>query len=1127
MHRSGTSLLSRAVESMGFSLGVSKCQLTSDENKKGFFENNEIIAFNDFLLEQSGGRWDSCIFDSKMLEGILNDDSIIDAAISLLNKEFANEERILIKDPRCCLLIPFWSKVLSLWGGCESAISYIYIYRDALEVAQSQKIRKQRNSDFYSIGDNYEATIALWLTYTSVALESLCDKNVQILNFKDIINLPEIVYKEISNHVGINVTKQQVQEFSDNFMDKVLYRSKNVDQGFSNNYPTISKIIKELDEATGINNDSDVHSLLEIINSNDSRQEVRNCEANVITELLSKMVQIKVSFKEQLKNQDIIHSQDVAKTLRLEQELADINEKSLDLEVALERVNQELSDINEKKLVLEVELERVNQEWSLLNNNWVFLNDMVDKSHVIKVVIASKIKLSLVKSLMMSQLAKLYFYSIRFIREYYLKAVSKWPVLHKVLMPLLKGNRKIKHKLYSNISEFPQVACDRYTNVSSDSSYRPLVSIIVPNYNHADFLPERLDSIFNQNYDNYEVIFLDDCSSDNSYDVLAEYQKKYSDRTIFLPNEENSGGVFNQWEKGIKLAKGDLVWIAESDDYCSENFLSELVQEFKDESVRLAFSNTKFVKDRKITWRLEDYLAEFNNLDFTANFVKPAYYLMNNGFGVKNLVPNVSSALFRRAGLETIIDDPVWKSMRVCGDWVFYSKVAVGGCIAYVASATNFYRQHDSNTSVTSHKMQKFYEEHHTVATYNIQNYGLTEFIIDQQLKSLDDHRVASKAPFSIEVLKKLYKPEQLKSSITIPNSKRLNILFVGYAFVSGGGETFPIQLANIFKEQGHSVTYLDCCEAEPNPGVRGMLREDIPVVNDLFKLNQVVQDFGIDIIHSHHAWVDVNIMEILNHQLDVRHVVSMHGMYEMMDDDRQREVITDLHQKCSHLVYTAEKNLVPLQKIGLDNSEKISKVDNALEVYDFEPVSRKELGISDQAKVLCLVSRAIEDKGWKEAIEATQIAREKSTIDIQLILIGDGPEHERLFEEGVPDFVHLLGFRSNIREYFAMSDFALLPSRFKGESYPLVVIDAIHAGVPVIATDVGEVRNMLTTDHGVNGELLPLSNWTIDTYALGDLMLLAMSKAYESYLPALQAAKAKFSPERLYQDYLSIYNKG
>ena len=98
-----------------------------------------------------------------------------------------------------------------------------------------------------------------------------------------------------------------------------------------------------------------------------------------------------------------------------------------------------------------------------------------------------------------------------------------------------------------------------------------MVSIIVPNYNHARFLPERLNSIFNQTFQDYEVILLDDASTDNSVEILNRYAANPK-VSHFIVNQENSGSPFKQWKRGIDLARGEFVWIAESDDYSNTTF---------------------------------------------------------------------------------------------------------------------------------------------------------------------------------------------------------------------------------------------------------------------------------------------------------------------------------------------------------------------------------------------------------------------------------------------------------------------------------------------------------------------------------------------------------------------------
>ena len=108
----------------------------------------------------------------------------------------------------------------------------------------------------------------------------------------------------------------------------------------------------------------------------------------------------------------------------------------------------------------------------------------------------------------------------------------------------------------------------------------PLVTVIIPNYNHAKYLRQRIDTVLNQTYTSFEVIILDDCSTDNSKDIILSYKDNPHISNIVL-NSENSGSTFKQWNKGFELAKGDYIWIAESDDYCDLNLLELLITQIQ------------------------------------------------------------------------------------------------------------------------------------------------------------------------------------------------------------------------------------------------------------------------------------------------------------------------------------------------------------------------------------------------------------------------------------------------------------------------------------------------------------------------------------------------------------------
>lgn len=656
--------------------------------------------------------------------------------------------------------------------------------------------------------------------------------------------------------------------------------------------------------------------------------------------------------------------------------------------------------------------------------------------------------------------------------------------------------------------------------------YRPKISVIVPNFNHANYLPERLESIYNQSYRNIEVILLDDCSSDESVTLLREYAERYPDKTICRFNELNSGGVFNQWNKGLELATGELVWIVESDDYCSVNLLEELVESFQNEAVQLAFGRTDFVCGTPpiTVWTSEYYLSDLGLDIWTRPFVKSAHSLVRSGWAVKNIVPNVSGAVFRHPGKMGLLKDTRWSKLRMCGDWVFYLSIIRGGLVAYNPSVTNYYRQHSLNTSVNAQKEDLYYQEHEVVALYLAELYQLDRADFERQEKHLYLHWCSKRGGARLGEFTALYDIEKVCRH-TI--SRKPNIVMCVYALAAGGGETFPIMLANLLHDRGYAVTLLNCKEQPTESGVRSMLSGAVPLLElDRLELAEAVfTDMGIELVHSHHAWVDVSLSTLLMNRRDIRHVVTMHGMYEMMPSAQLNQLLPLLTRQIDRFVYTAEKNQVPFA-LEFRQEKGFCKIENALPLKDIAPVSRVDFNIGTDDFVLCLVSRAIPDKGWEEAIQAVTWANLHSSRKIHLLLIGEGPEFGRLKTVLVDEFVHFLGFRSNIRDYFAASDMGFLPSRFEGESFPLVLIDCLLSGKPLLASSVGAIRYMLDSPEGAAGELFELDGLNINVEALGETVLKLANDnlEYRRLLRCVPFAAAKFDTHTMIDKYEEVY---
>lgn len=219
--------------------------------------------------------------------------------------------------------------------------------------------------------------------------------------------------------------------------------------------------------------------------------------------------------------------------------------------------------------------------------------------------------------------------------------------------------------------------------------HKPFVSVIIPNYNHARYLPERLDSVLGQTYQNFEVIILDDCSTDDSSDVIEKYHHNPHISQIIY-NEENSGRVFKQWKKGLSLAKGDLLWIAESDDKCEPTFLERLVQCFIDRpTLSLAFTKSLLFNDAGKTWTMDTKGLDaemYDSQTFVSRFMSRGCPMLN-----------ASACVFSKAAFEKIDDQ--YTEFRCSGDRMFWTLIAEQGDVAVVSDRLNHYRKHGDNTT--------------------------------------------------------------------------------------------------------------------------------------------------------------------------------------------------------------------------------------------------------------------------------------------------------------------------------------------------------------------------------------------------------------------------------------------
>ena len=122
------------------------------------------------------------------------------------------------------------------------------------------------------------------------------------------------------------------------------------------------------------------------------------------------------------------------------------------------------------------------------------------------------------------------------------------------------------------------------------------VSIIIPVYNAEKYLRKCLDSVMSQDYGSYEVICVNDCSPDNSREILEEYRGKYPEKIVVLENEENMGQGRSRM-RALKQASGEYFMFVDSDDYIAQDYISRFMSEVEKEPYDICLLYTSDAAD--------------------------------------------------------------------------------------------------------------------------------------------------------------------------------------------------------------------------------------------------------------------------------------------------------------------------------------------------------------------------------------------------------------------------------------------------------------------------------------------------------------------------------------------------
>lgn len=236
----------------------------------------------------------------------------------------------------------------------------------------------------------------------------------------------------------------------------------------------------------------------------------------------------------------------------------------------------------------------------------------------------------------------------------------------------------------------------------------PLVTFIVTSFNYAKYITKTLESIKAQTYKNFEIIVVDDCSSDNSVQKVEDFISENQDLRITLIKQEENKGQLASMLRGLKEAKGQFVSFIDSDDILFPEYTSAHIKVHLQTSVAFTscqvaeigendeIHTLKSISSPQKTSKksyIEDNIKDIDQIsDINITYKK----LDKKRFGGWYWSPN-SSAMFRKASIEILLEYKNANKWKICPDkFIFNFANLIGGSVI-IYEPLIAYRRHKNN----------------------------------------------------------------------------------------------------------------------------------------------------------------------------------------------------------------------------------------------------------------------------------------------------------------------------------------------------------------------------------------------------------------------------------------------
>lgn len=569
----------------------------------------------------------------------------------------------------------------------------------------------------------------------------------------------------------------------------------------------------------------------------------------------------------------------------------------------------------------------------------------------------------------------------------------------------------------------------------------PLVTVVIPYFNRATTIDETLDSLRSQTFINFEVIVVNDGSTDRS-SVEKLKHLDLSGLDARLINQKNQG-VAAARNRGISESRGQYILCLDSDDVLDPTYLEKCVTVLEtNPNADLATVDTLNFGVVNSVYKQEPYNA---------------LHLLDN-----NMV--VTAAMFEKEGWEQVGG---YKSGIGYEDWEFWINLAENGHWgAHIAEPIFLYRTALASRYIedkSNHKtnMQRIRELH--------PRYNRTI----QKIKRYKQFHVKAVTPETLLV------NLGIADNYRLPANESKNVLIVIPWMTFGGAETLIVNYCREIKDK-FNITFMTGMKSDNEWEYK--FKEITPNVYHLANLFNDDKRLQLEFVSNY----------IHTRKIDALHVIHNGFMFDLLPELRKRHpelkvIVTMFNDWVQHFepsvaahqyvdTYVSDNSKVATSYKGkLPEGKRIEVIPNGINCYEEFNVTlfdraaqRAKLGVGKEDLTVFFLGRFSEEKNPDIFVKAAAevFARDTSN-KIKFFMIGDGymrPEIEKQIASLKNPNIKYLGYLSSadVARALSAADVFVLPSRVEG--FPLSILEAMAMGCAVIASDVGAVADVIAT---------------------------------------------------------------